>query len=286
MLTGPIASSFCFRPRQASSSSLSASAFQAGHIFLAAQFGGFDAQVADTGGFHVFELHGQLRGVCAAGAARLAEAIHLRAESLQVVLQLLQLLAQQLGLFGGLRRFFEGASAHFRQALALHRELFVLARALLFFRGCRGQLLLQLVDPPFQVAVHAIDAGEGRFRAAAALFQSCQQRGDFRCLLLRLLPLAAQLLHALLQFVDLDLSRGMLRFQARNLFALLFDQGLANAAQIFVALALHDPVIQPPLQPGHFRVHLAQRRALVGALPLRVAPLFADALRLGRQLAQ
>ena len=158
--------------------------------------------------------------------------------------------------------------------------MFVLPRALLFFRGGRGQLLLQLVDPPFQVAVHAIDAGEGRFRTTAALFQSRQQCGDICCLLLRLLPLAAQLLHVLLQFVDLDLSRGMLCFQARNLFALLFDQRLANAAQVLVALALHHPVIQAPLQPGHFRIHLTERRALVGALPLGVAPLFADSLRL------
>ena len=113
-----------------------------------------------------------------------------------------------------------------------------------------------------------------------------QLRRHLRCLLLRLLALAAQLLHVLLQLVDFDFRRLMLCFEARSFFALLFDQRLADVAQILVALALHHPVIQAPLQPRHFRIHLTQGGALVGAFPLRVAPLFADSFRLGRQLAQ
>ena len=147
-------------------------------------------------------------------------------------------------------------------------------------------MLLQLVHPPLEVAVHAIDARERRFCAAAAFFQARQGCGNTGCLLLRFFALPAQLFHILLQLGQLALSRRMFAFQARYLFALGLDGRLANIAQVFVTLALHHPVVQAPFQPAHFGVHLTQRRALVRAFLFCIAPLFTEPFRLGYQFAQ
>ena len=46
--------------------------------------------------------------------------------------------------------------------------------------GGGGELLFQLHDAAVEIGVHAVDALEGGFRAAAALFEAGQLGGDLR----------------------------------------------------------------------------------------------------------
>ena len=85
MLTGPMASrrllqaaaGFVFRGQ--------GFVFEARDVFLRAKLAGFDAEIADAGGFEMFEVGGELGGLRGVAAAVLAQGIGFGAQCLELL---------------------------------------------------------------------------------------------------------------------------------------------------------------------------------------------------------
>ncbi len=140
--------------------------------------------------------------------------------------------------------------------------------------GGGGELLLELHDAAAEIGVHAVDAGEGGFRAALALFEAGELGDGLRGGLLRRLARFAMAGEGGFEFALLRFGGGVLGFEARDVFALALHQGGALIALVAIALAVELPVLQAALQALGFGLHLAQRGALVGAVALGGAAVF------------
>ena len=92
------------------------------------------------------------------------------------------------------------------------------------------------------------------------------------------------------EFALLRLDGGVLGFQARDVLAFALHESGALAALVAIALAVERPVLQAALEALGFGLHLPQGSALVGAVALRIAAVFAlrfeQARLLGERAAQ
>ncbi len=89
---------------------------------LRAELAGFDAEIADAGGFEVFEVGGELGGLRGVAAAVLAQSIGFGAQRLELLLAFEQRDAQQAGFFGPARGFGDGLLAQLVKLLLLRGE--------------------------------------------------------------------------------------------------------------------------------------------------------------------
>ncbi len=130
-------------------------------------------------------------------------------------------------------------------------------------------------DAAAEIGIHAVDAREGGFRAALALFEAGELGDDLRGGLLCGLARLAMAASAAFELALLRFCGGVLGFEARDVFALPLHQRCALVALIPVAFAVERPVLQAALEALRFGFHLAQRGALVGAVALGGAAIFA-----------
>ena len=146
---------------------------------------GVRAQVRDARFFGVAQIRRQRRSLISANAARLTQCIDLCPERLQLQLHHRCFSAQHDNLAMSVRRLLLGAVASFKQLLARSRQQLIFAQALLLLRVRCRQLLRNLRDPSLQLAMHPVDAGKRRLRAAAPFLEPCQFGGKLSRLLLR-----------------------------------------------------------------------------------------------------
>src|SRR6185312_8472490 len=129
-----------------------------------------------------------------------------------------------------------------------------------------GELLFKLHDAAAKVGIHAVDAREGGFRAALALFEAGKLRDGLRGCLLRGLARFAMTSEGGFEFALLRLGGGVLGFESGYVFAFALHERSARRAGIPVALAVERPVLQAAFEALGLRLHLAQRGALVRAI--------------------
>jgi hypothetical protein len=159
--------------------------FKARDVLSRAELARFDTEVADAGGFEVFQLGGKLGSLRGMRAPVFAQGVGFGTKRLELLLAFKQRDAQQASLFGPSCGFRQRLLAQIGELLPLGGEGGILLRALLLLGCCCGELLFKLHDAAAEIGVHAIYAREGCFRAALSLFEAGQLGDGLRGCLLR-----------------------------------------------------------------------------------------------------